>query len=90
MSQFSLSFVLLYFSGSPDESDKGWRNTIFVIDGKVRCEEKPRYLETAGSTSRAVWQHILYEYPRDILGLARAAVVQIDLKREIDRRLMFR
>lgn len=56
----------------------------------AKCEESARYLETTGSTGRAVWQHILYEYPGDILGLARAAVVQIDLKREIDRRLMFR
>lgn len=62
----------------------------FAIDGKVCCEEKPRYLETAGSTGRAVRQYILYEYPGDILGLTGAAVVQIDLKREIDRRLMSR
>lgn len=55
--------------------------------GKRCCEEKPGYLETAGSTGRAVWQHILYEYPGDILGLTGAAIVQIDLKREIDRRL---
>lgn len=61
---------------------------IFAIDDKVYCEEKSHYLETAGSTGWAIRQHILDEYPGDILGFIGAAVVQINLKREIDHRLL--